>query len=216
MPDEPVLENSFVSSKGWVKPGETYPFTVRVRNYTDAPFEDLTVTVSVPDGTTLLSEPTFTVDVPAGGVAAKVLEARADTLAQDPQIVWKDLSSTATLGDVTATSHGPKVIPPSGGYETARYGDRPFPVVPVDFSDRAHGAGSSAGRLATKINDPDDPGLHVQPLPGDVLRAAVPARHRAVGRRRHRGLGLRARLRLHAEQPRARHLPRRHERHAAR
>ena len=38
-PDEPVLENSFVSSKGWVKPGETYPFTVRVRNYTDAPFD---------------------------------------------------------------------------------------------------------------------------------------------------------------------------------
>ena len=114
--------------------------------------------MTVPDGTTLLSEPTFTVDVPAGGVAAKVLEARADTLQQDPQIVWKDLSSTATLGDVTATSHGPKVIPPSGGYETARYGDRPFPVVPVDFSDRAHGAGSSAGRLATKINDPDTPG----------------------------------------------------------
>ena len=158
VPDEPVLENSFVSSKGWVKPGETYPFTVRVRNFTDAPFTDLTVTVSVPDGTTLLGDPTFTVDVPAGGVAARVFEARADTLAQDPQIVWKDLSSTATLGDVTSTSHGPKVIPPSGGYETARYGDRPFPVVPVDFSDRGHGETSSAARLAAKINDPDTPG----------------------------------------------------------
>jgi M6 family metalloprotease-like protein len=158
VPDEPVLENSFVSSKGWVKPGETYPFTVRVRNFTDEPFTDLTVTVSVPDGTTLLGEPTFTVDVPAGGVAARVFEAEADTLAQDPQIVWKDLSSTATLGDITTTSHGPKVIPPSGGYETARYGDRPFPVVPVDFSDRAHGDGSSADKLATKINDPDTPG----------------------------------------------------------
>jgi M6 family metalloprotease-like protein/uncharacterized repeat protein (TIGR01451 family) len=153
-----VLENSFVSSKGWVKPGETYPFTVRVRNHTDAPFTDLTVTVSVPDGTTLLGEPSFTVDVPAGGVATRVFEARANTLQQDPQVVWKDLSSTATLGDVTATSHGPKVIPPSGGYETARYGDRPFPVVPVDFSDRAHGAASSADKLATKINDPDTPG----------------------------------------------------------
>jgi immune inhibitor A len=158
VPDEPVLENSFVSSKGWVKPGETYPFTVRVRNYTDEPFTDLTVTVSVPDGTTLLGEPSFTVDVPAGGVAARVFEARADTLQQDPQIVWKNLSSTATLNEITATSHGPKVIPPSGGYETARYGDRPFPVVPVDFSDRAHGAGSSAAKLATKINDPDTPG----------------------------------------------------------
>ena len=133
VPDEPVLENSFVSSKGWVKPGETYPFTVRVRNFTGAPFEDLSVTVSVPDGTTLLGEPTFTVDVPPGGVAARVFEARADTLAQDPQIVWKDLSTThrSPLGGITdSTSHGPKVIPPSGGYDTARYGDRPFPVVP--------------------------------------------------------------------------------------
>jgi M6 family metalloprotease-like protein len=50
------------------------------------------------------------------------------------------------------------VIPPGGGYETARYGDRPFPVVPVDFSDRAHGPSSSADKLATKINDPDTPG----------------------------------------------------------
>ncbi len=32
-PDGPVLENDFVSSKGWVKPGETYPFTLRVLNY---------------------------------------------------------------------------------------------------------------------------------------------------------------------------------------
>ena len=31
-PSGPVLENQFVSSKGWVKPGETYPFTLRVLN----------------------------------------------------------------------------------------------------------------------------------------------------------------------------------------
>ena len=41
-------------------------------------------------------------------------------------------------GAVESRSHGPKVIPPQGGYETSRYGDRPFPVVPVDYSDRSH------------------------------------------------------------------------------
>ena len=52
--------------------------------------------------------------------------------------MWKDLSSTATLtyaghsGSLTDESHGPKVIPPTGGFETARYGDKPFPIVPVD------------------------------------------------------------------------------------
>ena len=169
-PDEPVLENSFVSSVGWVKPGDTYPFTVRVKNFQPAPVTGARVTIDAPDGTTLTGVATWDAGtIPAvradgrPGVKEKVFEARADTLGQDPQIVWKDLSSAATLtyaggGDVVEQSHGPKVIPPSGGYETARYGDRPFPVVPVDYNDRAHGEGSSAGRLATKINDPEHPG----------------------------------------------------------
>ena len=50
------------------------------------------------------------------------------------------------------------MIPPKGGYETARYGDRPFPVVPVDYPDRSHEPASSAGKLAGKINDPENPG----------------------------------------------------------
>jgi M6 family metalloprotease-like protein len=164
VPDELVLENSFVSSKGWVKPGDRYPFTVRVKNYTDTAKDGGTVTITVPDGATLSGSPSWDVGTVRAatddgpGVVSKVFEATADTLAQDPEIAWKDLSSDATLNGVTETSHGPKVIPPTGGYETARYGDRPFPVVPVDFSDRAHGAGSSAGRLQSKINDPDNPG----------------------------------------------------------
>ncbi len=65
-----------------------------------------------------------------------VVEAKAKTLGQDPQIVWKNLSSTATLtytGGPTRrrrTSHGPKVIPPTATYDTARYGDRPVPGRP--------------------------------------------------------------------------------------
>ncbi len=158
----PSLENAFVSSRGWVKPGESYPFTLRVRNDGATPLTGARVTLTEPDGTTL---GTLTWDigtVAPGAVVQKVVEARADTLAQDPEIAWKDLSATAELtyagGSASATSHGPKVIPPTGGFETARYGDRPFPVVPVDFSDRHHAATSSAERLAGKINDPDNPG----------------------------------------------------------
>src|SRR6185436_1341710 len=79
---------------------------------------------------------------------------------QDPQIVWKNLSSTATLsytggpGGLTSTSHGPKVIPPRAIYDTARYGDRPFPVVPVDYSDRQHAASHTGRALETKIDAP--------------------------------------------------------------
>ena len=39
---------------------------------------------------------------------------------------------------MTDASHGPKVIPPRETFDTARYGDRPFPVVPVDCFDRKH------------------------------------------------------------------------------
>src|SRR3954468_14521939 len=60
-----------------------------------------------------------------------VVEAKAATLDADPRIVWKNLSTTATSTTAgTSTSHGPKVIPPSETFDTARYGDRPFPVVP--------------------------------------------------------------------------------------
>ncbi|MDT7573123.1 MAG: immune inhibitor, partial [Actinomycetota bacterium] len=40
-------------------------------------------------------------------------------------------------------------------YDTARYGDRPFPVVPVDYFDRKHNAEThSAQTLQDKINSP--------------------------------------------------------------
>ncbi len=168
-PQGPVLENQFVSSKGWVKPGETYPFTLRVLNYGATPLSGARVTVTAPDGTSFAPVDWAVPTVPAKqadgtpGVQFKVIEARADSLAQDPEIVWKNLSAPATLtlagGEThTARSHGPKVIPPTGGYETARYGDRPFPVVPVDYRDRKRAAASTATKLAGKINDPNHPG----------------------------------------------------------
>ncbi len=86
-----------------------------------------------------------------------VLESAAATTEQLPTIVWRDISSTATVTVGTATrnvtSHGPKVIPPGDEFDTARYGDRPFPVVPVQYTDRDYQADHDRD-LNTVINSP--------------------------------------------------------------
>src|SRR6476661_366816 len=82
-----TIENDFVSSRGWVKPGETYPFTVKVTG----PVTDATVTLTPPDGTTITGATTWDVGtLAAGDTASKGFLARADTLAEDPEIVWKN------------------------------------------------------------------------------------------------------------------------------
>ncbi len=180
-----IVENSFVSSVGWVKPGDTYPFRVFVKNFRTTSESSAVVTIPAPDGTTFTNATavpgagtcsingsgsinwnigTVQAAGPAGPtIKTCVVEATADTLGQDPQIVWKNLSSTATLtyaGGPTqaSTSHGPKVIPLSATYDTARYGDRPFPVVPVDYFDREHAATHTGETLSDKINSPSIPG----------------------------------------------------------
>jgi M6 family metalloprotease-like protein len=187
-PGELVLENSFSSAVGWVKPGDKYPFRVLVKNFTATPATGIEVTVPPAPGMSftgvsasglgssaeiVAGEVVWQVsNLPAGtseGPASRtlVVEATADGLGEDPQVVWKDLSTTATLtyatgpgapGNIGDTSHGPKVIPPNRNYDTARYGDRPFPVVPVDYFDRKHEASHSGETLSNKINSPDVPG----------------------------------------------------------
>ncbi len=166
-----TLTNSFVSAKGWVKPGETFPLTVTVRNDADLPADGGTVTIppvagmsftKVEDGGATIDGGTVKWAVGQVGPASSkrvVLEATTATTGQDAEVVWKNLSTTATSTTAgTSTSHGPKVIPPSETYDTARYGDRPFPVVPVDYFDRKHAAESGADKLASKINDAGTPG----------------------------------------------------------
>ena len=182
-PTQLLLENSFVSAVGWVKPGETYPSRILVHNRTTEAFNNVEVTVTAPAGTTFTnaragSDPvarsaktvTWTVGTvaaaPANGETLRtlILESRASTVKQDPRIVWKNLSSTARLSisgtqsGAAASSHGPKVIPQATTYDTARYGDRPFPVVPVDYRDRKHQANHSGEQLADKINSKQVPG----------------------------------------------------------
>src|SRR3954447_24736324 len=77
-----TLENDFVSSRGWVKPGETYPFTIKVTG----PVTGATVTLTPPDGTTIAGATTWDVGTLAAGQTVRnVFEARADTLAEDPE-----------------------------------------------------------------------------------------------------------------------------------
>ena len=173
------LHNDFTSAVGWVKPGEGYPFRVMLRNYGDAAVEGGTVTVSEVEGMrfvdvrathgsaaisagtitwTVGSVPGKPADAALPTVATLVVQARADSVGEDPKVVWRDLSTVATHtyggGTQTSESHGPKVIPPDELYDTARYGDRPFPVVPVDYVDRKHTSEHTGEVLARKINDP--------------------------------------------------------------
>ena len=181
-----LVENSYVSAVGWVKPGETYPFRVLVKNFTTSAAADTQVTIPPVDGTTFTNltpvagSGTATIQgdgsilwtigpVQAGtddGPAVKTLvaEAKAATLGQDPEIVWKNLSTTANLtyaggpAGLSSTSRGPKVIPPKATFDTARYGFRPFPVVPVDYFERKHEPGHTGDRLSKVINSPSVPG----------------------------------------------------------
>ena len=171
------LTNSFVSSTGWVKPGDTYPSRIIVTNPTSGPLTP-SVEVTAPTGTSFQSASgdtppavvagatnlTWTPGaVPAGATKTLVLESQAASTSQLPTVVWRDLSTTATMqvtGQSTqaSTSHGPKVVPPSETYDTARYGDRPFPIVPLQFNDRSYQSTHTGDSLESVINDPANPG----------------------------------------------------------
>lgn len=169
------LTNSFVSARGWVKPGERFPSRVIVTNPTSRTISNAAVTVRAAKGATFKSvagpgtkkRSATTISwkpgrIAAGRTATLVVESQAASTRQLPTIVWRDLSSRATL---TATStkassaaHGPKVIPPAEAYDTARYGDRPFPVVPVQYLDRTYTADHSGSSLESVLNSRSNKG----------------------------------------------------------
>ncbi len=185
-PNQLQLRASYVSSVGWVKPGDSFPFRVFVTNPMPADATGATVTIEAPpsvsflDATPLNGGGTAATDagtitwnlgtVPAATEAGPiertlVVTAKAASLGQDPEVVWKDLSSHATLtydggpAGITSATHGPKVIPPDGGFETARYGDKPFPIVPVEYVDLERQSNdqwdNDAEKLDTVVNAPE-------------------------------------------------------------
>ncbi|MDX6372160.1 MAG: immune inhibitor [Nocardioidaceae bacterium] len=168
-----LIQNSFVSSAGWVKPGDTYPSRIIVTNPTTTA-RTPSIQVTAPAGSTILTAGATTVNgpsytwtpgsIPAGETRTLVLSSQAATTSALPTVVWRDLSSTAVMtggglaSPVTVLSHGPKVIPPNETYDTARYGDRPFPIVPLQFNDRSYQPTHSGDSLESVINDPGNPG----------------------------------------------------------
>ena len=117
-PTGAVVENSFVSAVGWVKPGEAYPSRVFVRNYGPTAITGASVTVTAADGMRFVvatplagsgsaSLTATTVTWTIGAVAAAtssgpsvrtlVIQSIAKGTREDPRIVWKDLSTVATL-----------------------------------------------------------------------------------------------------------------------
>lgn len=171
------VTNGFVSSVGWVTPGQVYPFLVRVLNPSGAKHTHATVRLHSVSGMLIrgakvLGGKQLTVRKGrvvwhAGsfkpGTTAKpttktlVVTARARTYAEDPRVVWKNISTKAKLRyDGTkhrkATSHGPRVVPAGDNFASARYGDRPFPVVPVDYVDFQHDSEHPASKLNAVIN----------------------------------------------------------------
>lgn len=149
-----TLSAKFNSAYGWVKPGETYPFFV---NYVAGPegASDVTITVTLPasavyvtstpapsSGNGSSSSPlTYTFAALEPNTSGSILiRARAMDLLEDPEIMWKNLSATAKMSasvggvaqpEQTAKTLGPKVTT----QQTARYGERPFPVVMVQYQD---------------------------------------------------------------------------------
>ena len=169
---ELFLRNSFVSSVGWVKPGQKYPSRIIVTNPTTGSLTP-TIEITAPTGSTILQAGTTPVDSDSytwspGAIAPNetktlVLESQAAATDELDTIVWRDLSTTAlmqtpTKPDRTAVSRGPKVIPPNEIYDTARYGDRPFPVVPVQYLDRDYQPEHTGDSLESVINDPGTEG----------------------------------------------------------
>jgi M6 family metalloprotease-like protein len=171
------VEDAFVSSVGWVTPGKTYPFLVRVINPSAKKHTRIKVTIASVSGMKIRRAHvlhgnrlpvhngvlTWRLRSIAAGTTAKpttktlVVTGRANSYRQDPKVVWKNIATTAHLrydGHVhrAATSHGPRVIPPDDTFASARFGDRPFPVVPVDYADFQHDADHPATKLDGVIN----------------------------------------------------------------
>ncbi len=154
------LSASFKSAHGWVSPGESYPFFV---NYTAGSGGTTAATLSVtipPSAIFVSSTPaptsgngsastplTYNLGALAPNASGQILvRARAFSLIEDPEVMWKDLSagvklSTSVAGiaqpDLVAKTRGPKVTTLS----SARYGERPFPVVMVQYQDIKHCTG---------------------------------------------------------------------------
>ncbi|MEX2556898.1 MAG: immune inhibitor A domain-containing protein [Actinomycetota bacterium] len=177
-PDRAQVRAQFVSERGWVAPGEEYIHEIEYRNISGSAATGATITETLPANAVFVSStpaPTSRsgnmitwkigsiasgLDWPAGAKAANriLVTARAKTFKENPQIVHHDLSATAVLTQsgksaLSSTTHGPRVTT----QETARFGDRPFPVVLVDYVDFKHSPAAAGWTFYNRISNPNNP-----------------------------------------------------------
>ncbi|NNF52662.1 MAG: cadherin-like domain-containing protein [Gammaproteobacteria bacterium] len=145
------LSADFFSAKGWVEPGEEYPFTISYD--AEGSLDAGTITVTLPPEATFdrasidpasQNGQTVTFDLaPAHGAGRIIIWADAADLNADPTIIWKNLSASVTYSvgseSITESTLGPKVTT----LESARYGKRPFPLVMVEYQDIHHCTGNN-------------------------------------------------------------------------
>jgi len=157
-----TLQARVFTATGAAKPGDIYP--IRLDYKADASgATTASISVVLHDSSTFVSSipaPTsgtgtagsplvynLGVIVPNGS-GVVIIEAQAKTLAQDPEIIWKDISATATLNWSLGVAQPPIIVktlgPKVATLASARYGDRPFPVVMVQYQDikRCTGVGT--------------------------------------------------------------------------
>ena len=152
-----TLKAKTFAANGWTLPGGEFPL-VLAYNTGGAPVAGATVSVTLHSASVFVAStpsPTsgngtagsplqYTIGLtPANTRGSIVIRVRARTLAEDPQVVWKDVSADVSMtvigqSAVTGRTHGPKVTE----LQSARYGDRPFPVVMVQYQDIKHCEGA--------------------------------------------------------------------------
>jgi len=144
---------------GWVQPGVSFGYVLSYKTGAAA-VASATLSVTLSDASVYMSSTpaplsgngtsgsplAYTLGpVAANSSGSIVITARAKDTTEDPEVMWKPIPadvSMTVLGQsaVAIRSHGPKVTT----LDSARFGDRPFPVVMVDFQDIKHCTGNQA------------------------------------------------------------------------
>ena len=177
-PDRAQVRAQFISERGWVAPGEEYIHEIEYRNVSGAAATGAKIVETLPSNAVFVSSipkpdsvsgNTFTWNIgsiadglewPSGAKAGNriLITARAETFKENPQVVHRDLSATAVLSQagksaLSSTTHGPRV----STLDTARYGDRPFPVVLVDYLDFKHSPAATGWTFHNRISNKHNP-----------------------------------------------------------
>ncbi|NND60857.1 MAG: tandem-95 repeat protein [Gammaproteobacteria bacterium] len=149
---ESSFEALYLSATGWEEPGAVYPMTL---NYSvdatelggatiEMTLADYTSFVSAAPAPTAVNGNTVTWDLNAGDNGKIIVRARVFDLTQEPTMVWRDLSASATMSfdsgtaPIASSTLGPKALK---DHETARFGVRKFPLVMVEYQDITHCTG---------------------------------------------------------------------------